>query len=184
MNSMSHLRTHFILNIIQGNIGVFFELVMGSVAKKWASQGAVSLTYFQPALARLQGFELKVLEVFQQDLTTSVKPITYTAELAAVRRPVAQRRAPTATAAPRAKRLNNTSRLPDAEFAKANASGFLRICTDATLAMTWKSLVEMWDIPNQCCYYSIQGFYCQHGLWHNRKPLSLSPHVLGPADVR
>ena len=160
MISMSHFRTHFILNIIQGNIGAFFELAMGSVAKRLSSQGTIPLTLYQPALVRLQGFQLKVLEVFQQDLTTSLKPITYTAELAAVRRPVAPRRAPTAAAAPRAKSLNNKSRLSDAEYAKAKSSGFLRSCTDTTLSNTWKLLVDGWNIPNQCCYYSIQGFYC------------------------
>ena len=33
MPSQLHLRTHFIMNIIQGNIGAFFELAMGADAK-------------------------------------------------------------------------------------------------------------------------------------------------------
>ena len=163
MNSQSHLHTHFILNIIQGNIGAFFELALGSEAKRLASQGTIKLTFYQPALARLQGFEAKVLELFQQDLETRLKPITYTTELAAVCRPVAPRRAPPTAVAPKAKRVNNTSPLLEAEFAKAAATGFLRKCINPPLPTDWRLFMEKWEVPNQCPFYITQGFYCKHG---------------------
>ena len=115
---------------LRRNIGAFFELVLGSEAKRHASQGTIKLTLYQPALTRQQGFEAKVLELFQQDLSTSLKPITHTAKSAAVSRPVASRRAPPAAVTPRARRVNNTSPLSKAEFAKAMATGFLRKCTN------------------------------------------------------
>ena len=80
------------MNIIQGNIGASFELAMGLEAKRRASQATIGLEFYQPALAGLGNFEEKVLELFQLNLSTSLKPITYTAELAAVRRPEAPRR--------------------------------------------------------------------------------------------
>ena len=45
MTSLSHLQTHFILNIIQCNIGAFIELAMRSEAKRLASQGTIKLTF-------------------------------------------------------------------------------------------------------------------------------------------
>ena len=149
MTFIPHLRTRFILNIIQGNIGAFFELAMELEAKRLASRGAIPISLYQPALVRLQGFESEVMKVFQQELTMSMKPITYTAELAAVRRPVAPRRALISTATPRVKRPNNAYRLPDAEFVKAKSSGFLRKCTDTTLSNTWRLLVDGRTIPNR-----------------------------------
>ena len=137
VKSQSHLHTHFIMNIIQGNIGALFELAMGSEAKRHASQGTIKLTFYQPALAWLQGFKAKELELFQQDLSTSLKLITYMAKLRAVRRPVVPRRAPTATVAPRARRANNTSPLSDAEYANAKATGFLRKCTNTPHPTDW-----------------------------------------------
>ena len=88
---------------------------MRSEAKRRASQGTITLAFYQSAIARLRGFEAKVLELFQQDLSMSLKHITYTAKLAAVRRPVVPRRAPPAAAAPRGRRANNTSPLLDAD---------------------------------------------------------------------
>ena len=100
MGSISHIWMHFILNIIQGNIGAFFEISMGSEAKRMASHGTILITLFRPALTRLRGFEAKVMELFQMTLTSCMEPIAYTAEMADMRRSVAPTRVPTSIAAP------------------------------------------------------------------------------------
>ena len=163
MPSQLHLHAHFIMNSIQGNIGAFFELAMGSEAKRRASQATIELEYYQPALAGLRSFEEKVLDLFQLNLSTSLKPITFTAKSVTVRSPVALRRAPTATAAPRAQCPLNTPTLSRVEYAKATATGFVRKGTNNTSDETWVRSINGWDVPNQCCFFSIQGFYCKHG---------------------
>ena len=164
MPSQMHLCMHFIMNIIQGNIGAFFELAMGSEAKRRASQATIELEFYRPALAGLGSFEEKVLDLFQLNLSTSLKPITFTAKSsAAVHSPVAPRRAPTATAAPRAQRPRNTPTLSRAEYAKATATGFLRKGTNNTSDETWARLINGWDVTGQCFFFSVQGFYCKHG---------------------
>ena len=90
MLSQLHLRTHFIMNFIQGNIGALFELAMGSEAKRPASQATIELEFYQPALAGLRSFEESVLDLFQLNLSTSLKPITFTAESVAVRSPISR----------------------------------------------------------------------------------------------
>ena len=170
MPSQLHLRTHFIMNIIQGNIGAFFELAMGAEAKRRACQATINTDFFQPALAGLSNFEEKVLELFQLNLSTSLKPITYTAETAvavrssaAGRDPVAPRRAPTNTQAPRAQRPRTALTLSRAEYTMATATGFVRKCNNNTSNETWARLINGWNIQSQCCFFSVHGFYCTHG---------------------
>ena len=170
IRSQIHLRTHFIMNIIQGNIGAFFELAMGSEAKRRASKATIDIGFFQPAFAGLGNFEEKVLELFQLNLHSSNKPITYTDESAvavrssvAGRSSVAPRRDPTSTAAPRAQRQRTEQTLSRPEYIKAKETGFLRKGNNDTSDETWTRLIRTWDINNQCCFFSVQGFYCKHG---------------------
>ena len=148
------------MNIIQGNISAFFELAMGLKAKRCASQPTIELEFYRPALARLGSFEEKVLDLFQLNLSTSLKPITFTAKsLIAVHSPVAPRRAPTTTAAPRTQRPRKTPTLSRVEYAKSTATGFVRKGTNNTSDETWARLINGWDVPGQCCFFSAQGFY-------------------------
>ena len=155
-----NLVKHHILNIIQGNIASFFELALSSKAKRIAS--TIPISFYQPALARLQGFEAPVMALFQQDLFNSIHHITYTAELADQHWPAATRRALAATTPQRSKRANTKLGLEQAEYEKAKSSDFLRKCGNTTSPNTWRMLINAWDAPTLCRFYSIQGFLCNN----------------------
>ena len=161
--SMTHVRAHHIFNILQGIIASFIELALSSEVKCIASQGSISISFYQPAIVKLQGFYNAVMALFQVDLSNRIHPITYTAELADCCPAQAPRHPATSSVQQVPKKAKLTTTFTIADYEKAKATGFLRKTSNTISPHTWGALIRAWDVSTVCCYYSVQGFFCNHG---------------------